>query len=107
METENFMKSTVNKKEIARRLRALVPAASLEDFLAIEELANAGHLRHLPPSIAAWQAVTTRVRHAHTDYDNLLDEGYDRESARHFVLEKINEKLAEWGCPERISEEEQ
>lgn len=81
--------------------------APMEDFLAMEETALAGHLRHLPPSISAWQAVTTRARHAHTDYDELLQDGYDVESARHFVLDTINEKLSEWGCSERVSEEEQ
>lgn len=78
----------------------------MEDFLAMESVATAGHLRHLPPSIAAWQAVTSRARHAHTDYDDLLEDGYDPDSARHFVREAINEKLAEWGCPDRISENE-
>lgn len=95
-----------NKKEITKQLRALIPNAPLSDFLAIEELANAGHLRHLPPSIAAWQATASRVRHAHTDYDALLADGYDQDSARHFVLEDINNKLLDWGCTRQISEKE-
>ncbi len=98
------MKSTRKRKEIKTRLRALIPMAPMEDFLAIEQAANAGHLRHLPPSISSWQATTAHIRHVHTDYDALLSEGYDRESARHFVLEEINTKLAEWGCAERIDE---
>ncbi|MEM7067329.1 MAG: DUF2293 domain-containing protein [Pseudomonadota bacterium] len=98
------MKSTGRQKEIKRRIRALVPKATMEDFLAIEDLALAGHLRHLPPSISAWQAVTARARHAHTDYDELLADGYDKDSARHFVLDATNEKLAEWGCNERVSD---
>ena len=85
----------------------MVPAASMEDFLAMEESALAGHLRHLPPSISAWQAVTTRARHAHTEYEKLLDDGYDKDSARHFVLDDINNKLAEWGCAERISKQDE
>ncbi|MEM7215338.1 MAG: DUF2293 domain-containing protein [Pseudomonadota bacterium] len=100
------MKSIARQKEINKRLRALVPLASMEDFLAMENVALAGHLRHLPPSISAWQAVTTRARHAYTDYDALLEEGYDVESARHFVIDSINEKLSEWGCTERVSEEQ-
>jgi hypothetical protein len=98
------MRSLARQKEIKRRLRALIPAATMEDFLAIETIADAGHLRHLPPSIAAWQAVTTRARHAHTDYDDLLDDGYDQESARHFVLDTINEVLESWGCTQRLEE---
>ncbi len=100
------MKSTGRQKEIKRRLRELVPAASMEDFLAIEDIASAGHLRHLPPSIACWQAVTTRARHAHTEYDALLNEGYDADSARHFVLDDLNEQLARWGCVERVNEDQ-
>lgn len=92
------------KREIKRQLRKLIPIVSLGDFMAIEEIANAGHLRHLPPSIAAWQAITSRIRHAHTDYDNLLEEGYDAESARHFVLDEMNEILTEWGCSRQISD---
>jgi len=92
------------KKEIKRQLRILAPGCSMEDFLAIEQIANVGHLRHLPPSIAAWQAVISYIRHAHTEYDALLADGYDPDSARHFVLNDINEKLAEWGCERQISE---
>ncbi|MGI9350039.1 MAG: DUF2293 domain-containing protein [Rhizobiaceae bacterium] len=101
------MKSTARQNEIRKRLRILVPSASMDDFIAMEKIAMAGHLRHLPPSISAWQAVTTRARHAYTDYDQLLDDGYDVESARHFVLDDINGKLGEWGCAEQISEHEE
>ena len=56
--------------------------------------------------IAVWQAATTVARHEYTDYDRLLVEGYDRDSARHFVREEINAQLAEWGCLRRIGETE-
>ena len=78
----------------------------MEDFVAITQTALAGHLRHLPPSISAWQAITSRARHAYTDYDELLEDGYGKEAARHFVLEDINSKLAEWGCTDRLSRDE-
>lgn len=94
-------------KEVKRRLRELIPQATMQDFLRIEEIADAGHLRHLPPSIRAWQATTTYARHAHTDYDALLTEGYDHESARHFVLDDINAKLLEWGCKETLGNNEE
>jgi len=92
-----------NSREIKKRLREMVPNSTMEDFLAIEEIANSGHLRHLPPSIRAWQALTTHIRHNHTNYDELLDDGYDKDSARHFVLEDINETLELWGCEQRVS----
>ena len=46
------------------------------------------------------------ARHRFTEYDRLLDEGYDVDSARFFVLEDMNDRLAEWGSPRRISGEE-
>ena len=36
------------------------------------------------------------VRHVHTDYEALLGEGYDRASARFFVIDRINEVLTTW-----------
>jgi len=93
-------------RKLLEILREMLPQISLHDFQRIEEIASRGHLRHLPDSIVAWQATTTHIRHNHTDYDALLAEGYDAESARHFVLERMNEKLEEWGCLRRISDEE-
>lgn len=101
------MQNRGKSKEVKRQLRKLVPSITMDEFLAIEEIADAGHLRHLPPSIRAWQAVTTRARHAHTDYDALLQEGYDKDAARHFVLDAINEKLSEWGCAQLLDETEE
>lgn len=101
------MQAKGKSKEVKRRLRQLVPQATMEDFLAIEDIADAGHLRHLPPSIRAWQATTTHARHAHTDYDDLLADGYDHHSARHFVLDDINAKLLEWGCKEKLGNSEE
>ena len=95
---------TRRQKEIVRQLRHLAPMMPLADFDAALAGAVAGHLRHLPPSIAAWQALTSRLRHAHTDYDDLLDEGYDRDSARHFVVDAMNETLADWGSARRVSD---
>jgi hypothetical protein len=85
-----------------RLLREMLPRVTLSDFEAICEICTRGHLRHLPPSIRAWQATTTHIRHVHTDYDTLLDEGYDQEAARHFVLDAINAKLEEWGSSKTV-----
>ncbi|MCB1457950.1 MAG: DUF2293 domain-containing protein [Nitratireductor sp.] len=94
---------TMRQKEIARRLRALCPLMPLADFNFVLETALAGHLRHLPPSIALQQALTSRIRHAHSEYDALLAEGYDRDSARHFVLDELNAVLARWGSHLRVA----
>lgn len=91
-----------SRNAIKKALRALVPGISMADFQAIEEIAASGHLRHLPPTIIAWQALTTHVRHNHTDYDTLLADGYDRESARYFVVDEMNAVLERWGCLRRV-----
>lgn len=101
------MQTRGKSKEVKRRLRELIPNVTMEDFLAIEEKADAGHLRHLPPSIRAWQALTTYIRHAHTEYDQMLTEGYDQDTARHFVFDEINEKLLEWGSTKTLEQDEQ
>lgn len=98
---------TRRQREIARHLRILAPRIAMADFNAALETAIAGHLRHLPPGIAAWQGLTSRARHAHTDYEALLGEGYDRDSARFFTLEALNEVLARWGSARRVSGEEE
>ena len=53
-------------------------------------------MKTLPPSIAVWLATVAHVRHEHTDYEKLLAEGYDRDSARFFVIDAINEVLTRW-----------
>ena len=77
----------------------------LADFDAVMKIAIAGHLRHLPPSIATSQALASHVRHVHTEYHRLLEEGYDRDSARHFVLDAMNRVLRRWGAAAIEAEE--
>lgn len=96
-------KAVKGHRHTTRLLRAMLPAVPLADFRAIEAIAAKGHLRHLPPSIRVWQAVTTHIRHVHTDYDELLAEGYDPAAARHFVIDAMNAKLSEWGALQRLS----
>ncbi|NRG17786.1 DUF2293 domain-containing protein [Rhizobiales bacterium] len=93
---------TRRQREIFRVLGRLVPRVPYLDAQAILEMAQSRHLRHLPPSIAIWQATTARVRHAHTEYDALLEEGYDRDAARFFVIDHMNFVLTEWGCGRHI-----
>ena len=47
---------------------------------------------------AARLALVSYARHVFTDYDELLADGYDRDSARHFVLDDLNAALAAWGA---------
>ncbi len=101
------METRGKSKEVKRRLRTLIPQATMEDFTAVEEKADAGHLRYLPPSIRAWQALTSYIRHVHTDYDDMLNDGYEPDAARHFVVDDINQKLSEWGCSQTLSDDDQ
>lgn len=97
---------TKRQKDLRKALRALLPRIPMRDAEAILASAGAGHLRHLPPSISIWQATTSYVRHELTDYEALLDEGYDRDAARHFVLDSMNDVLRDWGCNKEVSDEE-
>ncbi len=96
---------TKRQKEMRKALRNLLPRVPMHDAEAILNVARAGHLRHLPPSIALWQAATSHIRHELTDYDALLDDGYDRDAARFFVVEDMNAVLEDWGCGKRVSSE--
>lgn len=94
---------TKRQKEMRKALRVLLPRVPMSDAEAILTVALAGHLRHLPPTISLWQATTTHIRHELTEYDALLDEGYDRDAARFFVAGEINDILRSWGCNKEVS----
>jgi len=88
--------STKRRKAIAEALTLLLPGAPYSDIEAIRAEAGARHMRELPPSIVVWLATVAHVRHQHTDYDQLLSEGYDRDAARFFVVDATNEVLTSW-----------
>jgi hypothetical protein len=91
------MAGTNRQRAIARALTALLPLAPYIDAEKIRTDANQFHFKTLPPSLAVWLATVAHIRHVHTEYDKLIDEeGYDRESARFFVVDQINEVLTRW-----------
>jgi len=90
------MAGTSRQRAIARALTALLPLAPYSDTEKIRADAYQPHLKALPPSLAVWLATVAHVRHAHSEYERLLGEGYDRESARFFVVAQINEVLTRW-----------
>ncbi|GEP01416.1 DUF2293 domain-containing protein [Methylobacterium haplocladii] len=96
-----------NRREaIAGALARLAPR--LPDFeaeAALERALSSPGLHGAAPETAAWLALVAYARHVFTDYDALLAEDYDRDSARHFVLDDLNAVLAEWGCRRQVSEE--
>lgn len=89
-------RSTGRRKAIAKALTVLLPMAPYADIEKIRTDAGAPHLKALPVSIAVWLATVAHIRHAHTDYEKLLAEGYDRDSARFFVVNEINAWLTKW-----------
>lgn len=88
--------STHRQRAIAKALTVLLPLAPYADAEKIRTDAGAKHLKTLPPTVAVWLATIAHVRHAHTDYEALLEEDYDRDSARFFVVEQINAVLTRW-----------
>jgi hypothetical protein len=87
---------TKRRQAIAKALTALIPMAPYADAEKIRTEAGAVHMKTLPASTALWLSTVTHIRHEHTDYDQLLADGYDRDSARFFVIERINEVLTRW-----------
>jgi hypothetical protein len=97
---------TARQRAIGKALTALLPMAPYADIEKIRELALQAKLRDLPPSIAVWLAAISHIRHEHTEYDELLSEGYGREAARHFTLDEINRRLATWRATRYLEEDE-
>lgn len=87
---------TGRQRAIGKALTLLLPAAPYADIEKIRTDALAPHLKALPPSVAVWLATVAHVRHEHTAYERLLDEGYDRDSARFFVIDETNATLTRW-----------
>lgn len=97
---------TARQRALAKALTALLPMAPYADIEAVRLAAGARDMRELPPSIAVWLATIAHVRHEHTDYDRLLAEGYDRDAARFFVVDQINETLTRWRATRLLEEDE-
>ncbi|SFB79455.1 hypothetical protein SAMN05428997_102107 [Bosea sp. CRIB-10] len=100
------MVGTKRQQAIRKALRALVPGIPLLDAETVLALAGRAQMRALPPSTALWLALGSHVRHSHTDYDRLLAEGYERDAARYFVADAIDDVLSAWGCQRSILDEE-
>ena len=98
---------TQHRRGLAKALTALLPMAPYADTEAIRAAAAAPHLKALPPTIAVWLATVAHVRHQHTDYERLLAEGYDRDSARFFVIDQVNATLTRWRATRLLHADEE
>lgn len=82
-------------EDALRRLAPKIP--DYESGAIIDHAMDSVGLRVASPETAAWLSMTSYIRHVFTAYDELIREGYDPDSARHFVVEEMNARLAEWG----------
>ncbi len=88
-------------------LRQLAPRIPKHEFGAVVDHAlDSPGLQNAAPETAAWLSLVAYVRHVFTDYDALLAEGYDADSARFFVVDEIDGVLQEWGVRRRVAEGE-
>lgn len=93
--------------QIEEALRRLAPGIPAHEFEIVADRAmDSRGLKTAYPAEAAWLALVAYVRHVMTDYDALLRDGYDADSARFFVLDEMNEVLEGWDAKRRLSGEE-
>lgn len=93
------------RADIEAALRRLAPKIPPHEFAAVADHAvDSRGLRSASPETAAWLSLVAYVRHVFTDYDELLEkEGYDEDSARHFVASEIEGVLQGWGVRRRLA----
>ncbi|MBV8835431.1 MAG: DUF2293 domain-containing protein [Alphaproteobacteria bacterium] len=88
-------------------LRRLAPKLPPHEFSAvIDHALDSKGLRHAAPENAVWLSLVAYARHVFTEYDDLLTQGYDRESARHFVMDDIGARLREWGVRRTLDDDD-
>jgi hypothetical protein len=98
----------VNRRwSIEQALRHLAPRIPPHEFGAVVDHAlDSAGLKAASPESAAWLSLVAYARHVFTDYDDLMTQGYDRESARHFVGAEIDAVLQGWGARRRLGDDD-
>ena len=95
------------RSDVEIALRRLAPRIPPHEFGAVVDHAlDSRGLKTGTPETAAWLSLVAYVRHAFTDYDDRLDQGYDRDSARFFVAGEIEAVLREWGVKRQLAAED-
>ncbi len=90
--------------EIEGALRRLAPRMPAHEFAAVVDHAvDSRGLNVASAETAAWLALVAYVRHVLTEYDELLAQGYDVDSARYFVAADIDAVLNGWGVRRTLS----
>jgi hypothetical protein len=95
------------RSDIETALRRLAPRIPAHEFSAVVDHAiDSRGLRTAAAESAAWLSLVAYVRHALTDYDELLRQGYDQDSARFFVAAAMEEILGGWGVTHKLASED-
>ncbi len=95
------------RTDVEAALRRLAPRLPAYEFgVVADHAADSSGLRMSTPDSAAWLALVAYARHARTDYDDLLVQGYDRDSARFFVADALRATLDEWGVRRRLGDDD-
>ena len=96
-----------SRSAVSSALRHLAPHLPAHEFATVVDHAmDSPGLRVATPENAAWLSLVAYARHTFTDYDALLAQGYDRDSARFFVADELAALLAEWGVKRTLGEAE-
>ena len=95
------------RPDIEASLRRLAPRMPTHEFGAVVDHAiDSPGLSSASAETVAWLSLIAYARHALTEYDELLKQGYDRDSARYFVAEEIDAILADWGVTRCVQSED-
>jgi len=95
------------RTDIETALRRLAPRIPPHEFGAVVDHARDSRgLKTSTPETAAWLSLVAYVRHALTDYDDLLSQGYDHDSARFFIAGDIQAVLERWGVARPLATED-
>ena len=93
------MNALSRRAAIEAALRQLAPKIPPHEFGAVVDHAlDSAGLKTAAPENTAWLSLVAYVRHVFTEYDALLTQGYDQDSARHFVLDDMEAVLKDWGA---------
>ena len=96
----------MRREAIEAALRHLAPKIPPHEFGAVTDHAlDSEGLTSAAPEEAAWLSLVAYVRHVFTDYDGLLAQGYDRDSARHFVAGEMEAVLRGWGVRRSLADD--
>jgi hypothetical protein len=92
---------------IEAALRHLAPRIPPHEFGAVVDHAlDSEGLKTAAPETAAWLSLVAYARHVFTEYDALSEQGYDRDSARHFVADEMQAVLKRWGVRRPLGADE-